>query len=143
MPVHSNSMIRDIIQSTSSMSCVNNFLYCFHILLLPTPLQSGKRNTIVFLNTKVIAQQNKTSNKTSDTSEKSKQHAFSTKTSMPGRFELPFAPVETHGTGRSLQTFFSRLSVIHIPTSYNSRNNFCCKVYRCSELCCHDHDHEL
>ena len=119
-----------LFQSTSSISCVDNFLYCFHILLLATPLQSSKRNTIVFYEYKSdsTAEQNKQQNKWCLW--KSKQHAFSTINSMPGRFELPFAPVETHGTGRSLQTFCSRLSVIHIPTSYNSRNNFCYKVYR-------------
>ena len=57
---------------------------------------------------------------------------------MPGRFELPFARVETHGTGRSLQTCIAgvcklcRLSVIRIPTSYNSRNQ--CLLKRCRNI---------
>ena len=101
-----------LFQSTSSISCVDNFLYCFHILLLATPLQSSKRNTIVFYEYKSdsTAEQNKQQNKWCLW--KSKQHAFSTINSMPGRFELPFAPVETHGTG-SISADLLQSSISH------------------------------
>ena len=49
-----------LFQSTSSISCVNNFLYCFHILAAGnTSAIQQKKYKCFFVNTKVIAQQNK------------------------------------------------------------------------------------
>ena len=145
MPVHSNSMILQYIikkYSTSYIIALNDFLYQFiYLAAANTSATQQKKYDCFFQYSKVMAQQNKTSNKTIQTPFEAhilNMQTTSSNHAMPGRFELPFARVETHGTGRSLQTCIAgvcklcRLSVIRIPTSYNSRNQ--CLLKRCRNI---------
>ena len=142
MPVHSNSMILHIIKkySTSYIIALNDFLYHFIYIYLAAANTSStqqKKYVLFFLNIQVMAQQNKTSNKTSDTSEQansSKQH----QATMPCLVDLSFPLLGWKLMGQvdlcrpAVVCKLCRLSVIHILTSYNSRNQ--CLLKRCRNI---------